>query len=517
MLYTASEMISEGSELLLLVPSLAGLVGGVVLPLLGAVPDGAIMLFSGIGDIETAQETLSVGIGALAGSTIMLLTVPWALSVLAGAVNLKQNKVSGEVCADYKDKKDIGSSFTKTGVGISNEIKHAATIMMVTTIPYFLIQVPCSYLEGAGRTDIASGEKKYALIAFIVCIVNFVSYMAIHVKASKEDEQKLKRMEVMKDLLRSGTLSLSGLFQNVIQTYDEKTPSKDGYGSISSGEHQPSAKVIEYLRSVLKVAFEKYDIDGSNTIGMSEFKVFLRDFHENVTENEVNTLFKKYDTDESGYIDYDEFVAACYSIITSTHHSHSSTDAERHIASNVNEEDEDEEDEIPEDIANLSPDDQQRAIKKKAFSMLAVGTFLVLLFSDPMVDVMQEIAVRANISPFYVSFVLAPLASNASEVIASQYYAAKKTSKTITVSFSALLGAAAMNNTFCLSIFMGLIYFRGLAWQYTAETVAIVTVQLLLWFLTRGSFMSKNGGLVVLSIFPLSIVMVYVLEKMGFD
>ena len=53
----------------------AGLVGGVVLPLLGAVPDGAIILFSGLGDYETAQETLSVGVGALAGSTIMLLTV----------------------------------------------------------------------------------------------------------------------------------------------------------------------------------------------------------------------------------------------------------------------------------------------------------------------------------------------------------------------------------------------------------------------------------------------------------
>jgi hypothetical protein len=39
-LYYASNMISEGSELLLLVPSMAGLVGGVVLPLLGAVPDG---------------------------------------------------------------------------------------------------------------------------------------------------------------------------------------------------------------------------------------------------------------------------------------------------------------------------------------------------------------------------------------------------------------------------------------------------------------------------------------------
>lgn len=41
-------MISDGSELLLLVPSMAGIVGSVVLPVLGAVPDGAIVVFSGM-------------------------------------------------------------------------------------------------------------------------------------------------------------------------------------------------------------------------------------------------------------------------------------------------------------------------------------------------------------------------------------------------------------------------------------------------------------------------------------
>jgi hypothetical protein len=47
-LFQASNLISDGSELLLLVPSLAGLVGSIVLPVLGAVPDGAIVLFSGM-------------------------------------------------------------------------------------------------------------------------------------------------------------------------------------------------------------------------------------------------------------------------------------------------------------------------------------------------------------------------------------------------------------------------------------------------------------------------------------
>ena len=33
-------------------------------------------------------EKLSVGVGALAGSTIMLLTIPWALAIIYGRVNI---------------------------------------------------------------------------------------------------------------------------------------------------------------------------------------------------------------------------------------------------------------------------------------------------------------------------------------------------------------------------------------------------------------------------------------------
>ena len=36
---------------------------------------------------------------------------------------------------------------------------------------------------------------------------------------------------------------------------------------------------------------------------------------------------------------------------------------------------------------------------------------------------------------------------------------------------TALEGAACMNNTFCLAIFMALILFKGLAWQFSAEQV----------------------------------------------
>lgn len=546
-LFYSSNLIAEGSDLLLLIPSMAGLVGGVVLPILGAVPDGAIILFSGLGEIEQAQETLSVGVGALAGSIIMLLTVPWALSVMSGRVDINTDGT-----LNYMGKPklnpdhDLRQTLFMSGVALNKEVQHGGIIMVMTTIPYFLIQVPALFLHGPAE-EVAEGEKYWALSGLIICLIGFVSYLLLQLRISKKGTDKLKRVAIMKKLLTDGKVSLSGALADTVKKYG--APQVDGPSSTSSGYQSltdssddtkwyPPPETKEYLRELLNESFMKYDKDKNSLLEKSEASVFLTDFHEEISEREINTIFSRYDVDNSGAINEEEFIGMVYSIILmqiekeqgggqlSEHAgggpNGSETGSSRDLMlNNIFEGDgggqEEEEEEVPEDITSLPPHEQQRIIKQRAFIMLAIGTTLVLIFSDPMVDVMQEIASRAGLNSFYVAFVLAPLASNASEVIASQYYAAKKTRKTITVSFTALEGAASMNNTFCLSIFMGLVYFRGLAWQYTAETIAIVLVEVLMGVLVQRNKMSSFQGLLVLSIFPLSLVLVATLEAFGLD
>ena len=91
-LFLAANLIADGSELLLLVPAMAPLVGSVVLPVLGALPDGMIVFFSGMGERHEAQEQISVGVGTLAGSTILLLTIFWVVAVYAGRVDMVNGK-----------------------------------------------------------------------------------------------------------------------------------------------------------------------------------------------------------------------------------------------------------------------------------------------------------------------------------------------------------------------------------------------------------------------------------------
>jgi Ca2+/H+ antiporter len=177
---------------------------------------------------------------------------------------------------------------------------------------------------------------------------------------------------------------------------------------------------------------------------------------------------------------------------------------------------EDDAEEIPEDLEHLTPDQQQRRIKMRAVWMMGFGTFLVLFFSDPAVEVLTEISKRANVNPFFVSFLLAPLASNASEVIAAYSYSLRKTRKTMGVAFTTLEGAAVMNNTYCLAIFLGIVYFRNLQWTFTAEVVSILFVEFSVGYLaSRRRTYRLVDGLLILSMYPASLLLVEGLKILG--
>ena len=54
---------TDGAELLLDLGLPAALIGGIVLPLLGAVPDCAMIVASGLGTKDEANKQIAVGMG----------------------------------------------------------------------------------------------------------------------------------------------------------------------------------------------------------------------------------------------------------------------------------------------------------------------------------------------------------------------------------------------------------------------------------------------------------------------
>ncbi len=80
---------------------------------------------------------------------------------------------------------------------------------------------------------------------------------------------------------------------------------------------------------------------------------------------------------------------------------------------------------MPQDISALPPAQQQRAIKLRSLLWLSVGTLIILMFSDPTVKVLSKVGRLTHIPSFFVSFILAPLATNAAEIFAAYTFAKK--------------------------------------------------------------------------------------------
>ena len=273
-----------------------------------------------------------------------------------------------------------------------------------------------------------------------------------------------------------------------------------------------SPELMEHVRILVRSFFYRYDVDHSGSINVKELKVLLGDLGESMKQSEVQMLLKEFDSDKNNELNFDEF---CHFIVNIVDRR---TKGELlSIEAEGDDSGEEEEEEVPTDLANLSPKQQQRRIILRSFSMMLAGTAIVILFSDPVVDLLDNLAVRVHVNSFYISFILAPLISNASEVIASYAYAKRKTIRASTISVSTLQGRAIMNNTVCLGVFLIIIFWRKLQWLFTAETISILFVEICIIFLSFKSTQKYMDAILLLCLYPLSIALVWLLEHFGLN
>jgi len=371
----------------------------------------------------------------------------------------------------------------------------------------------------------AKGENIWAFIGFLACSFSFCLYL--YYQYNQKDHQEgdlglgLRREEYLKAAIIDNKIDLLGVLYEEFKYLSTKKVThqteKTHLTSSSSSSSSVPKESIDRLEKLLKPFFKKYDSDSNGTLDIAEFRFVFDDIGEKISRHELRKVFQSMDTNNSGKITYSNFVKGMIDYVINR----PSLIAERVIElpkpDNDDDNDDDEDDEIPEDLVSLSPEEQQKRIKQRSFFMMGVGTAFVVIFSDPMVSVLSELGVRTGVPAFYVSFVLAPLASNISEVIAAFAYAQKKTAPTISISFSTLLGAAVMNNTFVLGIFMLLIYTQSLSWEFFAETLAILIVEMIVGAYALRSKQTLFDGVCILGLYPLSLLLVFILEAIGWN
>lgn len=143
--------------------------------------------------------------------------------------------------------------------------------------------------------------------------------------------------------------------------------------------------------------------------------------------------------------------------------------------------------------------------KFKAIALLLVGIIMLTILAEPLVESVRKFSESLNIEPFYVSFILVPLATNARTAIAAIRAASQKRHLTTSLTFSEIYHKVFMNNILGLFVLVSVIYFRGLTWHFSAEILVVVIVCIIMGILT--SFKIQVSKLdVVYCISSLSII-----------
>ncbi|KAH0920652.1 hypothetical protein HID58_020670 [Brassica napus] len=438
LMFTAATYLSAGSELLLEILG-PGIVGGLFLPMLGALPDAMLIMVSGLsGDAATAQTQVSVGMGLLAGSTVMLLTVIWGTCTVVGKCDLRDN-----IAVNNQDTK--GFHLKDSGVTVDVWTSYAARIMAISVIPFIIVQLP-------QMLDSTSGRHLAVLVALILSVVMLISYCVL------------------------------------FETIDAN---KDGHLSAA-----------ELKALIIGISFEDIDFDKDDAVG----KV-LQDFDKTLDEQ----------------VDQEEFVRGIKHWLIQAmgaagpsgpdagprtmkflDHFHVQTKREHALlGDNENGENDEESGEVAD----------PKWITIKAALLLLLGAAIAAAFADPLVDTVNNFSAATGIPSFFISFIALPLATNSSEAVSAIIFASRKKIRTASLTFSELCGGVTMNNILCLSVFLAIVYLRGLTWNFSSEVLVILIVCLVM-----GGFASFRTTyplwtcFIAYLLYPFSLGLVYILD-----
>uniref|UniRef100_A0A453R5Q6 Sodium/calcium exchanger membrane region domain-containing protein n=1 Tax=Aegilops tauschii subsp. strangulata TaxID=200361 RepID=A0A453R5Q6_AEGTS len=454
LMFKSATYLSAGSELLLEILG-PGIVGGLFLPILGALPDALLILVSGLsGTKEVAQSQVLIGMGLLAGSTIMLLTILWGSCVIVGKCDLSENSTT----IDSQDTK----AFSLFGSGVSTDLQtsYAARIMAISILPFIVVQIP-------QILKLQSGHRLTLLLGLIVAVLLLLTYCLYQIFQPWIQRRKLeysRLKHVMSGLLKhaqmhtfghliddDGTPNVSVIENNLATDQVMADFDRSRNSSIEKGEFVDG--VLRWLEEAKRV------VAGSGAYS----KKFMEDFHI-TTGEEHNALLDKHEDDGESI---ENPTWTCF----------------------------------------------------KAISLLLLGTAMAAAFADPLVDAVHNFSSATSIPSFFISFIAMPLATNSSEAVSAIIFASRKKQRTLSLTFSEVYGGVTMNNTLCLAVFLALVYIRGLTWDFSSEVLVIFLVCIIMGLFTsfRTKFPLWTCFVAFL-LYPLSLVLVYILDyKFGWS
>ncbi|XP_030932662.1 sodium/calcium exchanger NCL-like [Quercus lobata] len=483
LMYFAAMSLTEGSEHLMKILG-PGIVGSLVLPILGALPDAMLVIVSGIfGTTETAQSQISIGMGMVAGSTVLLLTIIWGSCVIAGKCDLVDS-----IALDAQDTK--GFNLTESGISTDIWTSYAARLMLISVIPLLIVQIP-QILNSILWRHIA---VMIGLIASLLLFVSYSTYQVLQPKIQKRKIDYVKHKHVFLGFLKH--LKKRALGRLLDENGEPDRVTIENLFSSIDANHDGHISDSELRALMVGINFEEIDLDQSAA---------------------VDKIMNDFDTSGNSVIDKDEFVngisrwlnkaklaaarnAVPFSITTFINDYHKKTKREH-------------------DLLDVGGSNEVEGVKKskqasiKAVLSLLLGTIIAAAFADPLVDTIDNFADATSIPAFFISFIVLPLATSSRDTVSAIRLASQDKRHTASLSFSEIYATVTIHNVLSIPVFLALVYIRGLTWDFSSEVLVILIVSIVMGSL--GSFRTHFPlwtSILAILLYPFSLALIYVLH-----
>ncbi|CAL0333736.1 unnamed protein product [Lupinus luteus] len=518
-----------------------GIFGSSAFDLLGALPESLILLVTGLNsDKESAQEYASSGVGLLAGSSILLLTVVWGTCVVIGSQNLNEDH---NPSGSKRSKLSIKESLTGSGLIVDTDTVNMSRIMVLSIIPLLLMQIPTLF-------NLSSTLRAVTLmLSLTIAVIFLISYFIYQVFEPHIEKTRLEYIKHDHLILR--------IFQHANKQTLQKILAEDGtanvaaingvYHEISRGEDLLASDIKEILLQnkengvnikeeqidgVLKI----FDRNGDEVISREEFsfvkpwiehtrrerkvkehiisEVLNRaqiDMVENLCTDDdtpdadaIRRLFHRVDSDGNGHVTKSELKVLVRNINLGE-----VADSEEAVTRIIHELDLNRDDEISENefvevftnwinrksskaphlptdheneawnqVETVVEDKQIKGIKAwlSALGHVILGITMLSLLAEPLVHSVQNFSEKAGISSFFISFIIVPIATNFREATTAIREASHKKRGNTSQTIYEIYGSVFMNNILGFVVISSLIYMRNITWEFSADVLVVAIV-----------------------------------------
>ncbi|XP_027926738.1 sodium/calcium exchanger NCL2-like isoform X1 [Vigna unguiculata] len=617
LLFHGESYLAKGGEQIFKILG-PGIFGASAFHILAALPESLILLVCGVvSNREIAEEYAMTGIGLLAGSSILLLTVVWGSCVIVGRQEFEHHSPAAN-----SHHKTLKAFFTGYGITTDLETSYTARIMVCSVVPFAIMQIPKLFHFSSELRNVT------LLIALIITTVFLFLYFVYQIFEPWVQKRRLEYVkhdhlilrilqDVQKNTLqriftRNGTPNVSAIrrlykeidqdgssgisasevrdlllknkvtetnfdeekeVEQVLQVFDldgDKRISKEEFVSgftkwlhqtqhalekqyfsrksmkniyqvfgpwienkrkEREGKKQLICEILKHVQSdvvgslltvdgkpdeqAIRGLFVKIDRNRDNFISQSELKELIMNIKfvkaSMEVEEAVALVIEELDIDNDRIINEEEFVAGFQKWL-------SSTSAPAPVSHSESQEDMYQ---TWEEVDMVVEEKQSEAVVEKstwawfkAISHVVLGIAMLSILAEPLTESVHNFSNSIGLHPFFMSFILVPLATNAREATSAIKEASHKKPRTTSLAISEIYGGVFMNNILGFFAISVLICVGQVTWQYSAELL-VVAIVCSIAGLTAGfrSIFPLWSSFFAILLYPLSLVLVFVLDQ----